>query len=278
MNGRIDAHQHCWQLSRPECHWPGPELAPIYRDFSPIDWHREAEALGFEGSVLVQSQPDERDSDYLLALADAYPWIRGVVAWVDLKSPRAPERIAALARSPRLCGLRPMLQAMAEERWVANPALDPAVAAMVEHRLCFDGLVDTRHLPALLWLAQRHPQLSIVVDHAAKPPIAQGVCRQWQAQMAELAACPNVSCKLSGLLTEAPPGCTLENLRPWVRTLLDQFGPSRLLWGSDWPVIHCASDYRHWVELSEQLLAPLTPVERQAIWGENARRIYRLSD
>lgn len=294
----IDAHQHCWLLKRPECAWPTPDLVPIFRDFGPEDWQAEANRQGVHGSILVQSQADRRDTDYLMGLASQHHWILGVVGWVDLKAPDAPERIRELARSSKLCGLRPMLQAIEDDSWIDDPALDPAVEAMIDSDLCFDALVYARHLPYLERFARRHPSLTVVVDHAAKPPIASGDRSEWPAQMARLASLPNIYCKLSGLLTEAKVGSSpsadqsldrsvleedalensFEQLRPWVSDLLAWFGPGRLLWGSDWPLVNLVSDYASWVELTEQLLVSLSEHERTAIWGENARRIYGLED
>lgn len=276
MSPVIDAHHHCWQLSRPECTWPTPELSAIHRDFSPDDWRTEAKPHGVAGSVLVQSQPDRRDTDYLLALAEQYESVLGVVGWVDMKAPNAPAQIRALARHPKLCGLRPMLQAIEDDAWIDDLALDPAVEAMVEVGLCFDALVYTRHLPYLRRFAQRHPDLTVVLDHAAKPPIASGQFDQWRNEMVLLTALPNSYCKLSGLLTEAKSGQSVEDLWPWVKCLFAEFGPERLLWGSDWPVLNLAGDYAGWVDMTRQLLAPLSDSERAAIWGGTARRVYRL--
>lgn len=272
----IDAHQHCWQLQRPECRWPTPELIELYRDFDPDDWRAQSWPQGVDGSVLVQSQPDERDTVYLLGLADKHDWILGVVGWVDLKAPDAPERISELSRHPKLRGLRPMLQAIDDDRWIDDPALDSAIDVMVEKELCLDGLVYTRHLPWLGRFARRHSGLTLVLDHAAKPPIASGERREWQAEMAALAAMPNIYCKLSGLLTEAGAHNSLEHLQPWVDDLLTWFGPERLLWGSDWPVVNAVGDYARWVALTEQLLSALSEPERAAIWGKTAQRVYRL--
>lgn len=276
MSPVIDAHQHCWQVSRPECTWPTPELSAIYRDFSPNDWQAQAKPLGVEGSVLVQSQPHERDTEYLLALADQHKSVLGVVGWVDMKAPDASAQIRALARHPKLCGVRPMLQAIEDDAWIDDPALAPAVEAMVETGLCFDALVYTRHLPYLRQFALRYPDLTVVLDHAAKPPIASGQFDQWLQAMALLAAQPNVYCKLSGLLTEAKNDQGLEHLRPWVQKLFAEFGAQRLLWGSDWPVLNLAGDYAGWVGMTRQLLAPLSASERAAIWGGTAQRVYRL--
>lgn len=248
----IDAHQHLWQIGRNGHEWPTEDLAPIHRDFGLDDWRDSAVPLGITGSVLVQAQPNDRETDWLLRVAEASPSIMAVVGWVDLKAPAAASRIADLAQHPKLKGLRPMLQALPPE-WVADPALDPAIAAMIEHDLRFDALVFTQHLPHLRAFAERWPELPIVIDHGAKPPIAAAQLEPWRTEMARLAQLPNVVCKLSGLFTEMAPGQERAALEPYVRHLAGMFGPERLMWGSDWPVILLAGSYREWFETARDL-------------------------
>ena len=272
----IDAHQHFWRLADRNGAWPPPELAAIYRDFLPADLAGLLERDGVARTVLVQSMPNEDDTHFMLDLARHNAFIGGVVGWVDLKAPDAPARIAALAADPLLKGLRPMLQDLEDDDWIADPALAPAAAAMVRHGLGFDALVLPRHLPALLAFAERHPDLAIVIDHGAKPLIAQGVLEPWRADIARLAALPQVCCKLSGLVTEAGPGWDVDRLRPYVDHLLACFGPQRLIWGSDWPVLNLASDYALWLAASAALLGHLDAPAKHAIFGLNARRFYRI--
>ncbi len=232
--------------------------------------------MGVHGSILVQSQPDDRDTDYLLELASQSDFVLGVVGWVDLKAEQAPDRIARLARNPKLCGLRPMLQDLPQDDWIADPALAPAIEAMIRANLVFDALVFSRHLPYLEEFAGRYPKLCIVVDHAAKPPIAAGSGAGWRAEMTRLASKANICCKLSGLMAEASPGQGAAELQPWVDALLELFGPERLLWGSDWPVINMAADYRSWLELSRQLLSGLSESQHQKVFAGTAKAVYRL--
>jgi L-fuconolactonase len=206
-------------------------------------------------------------------LARDDPRIAGVVGWVDLAASNAPERIAALASHPKLRGLRPMLQDLPDDDWILQSSLTPAIEAMVAHDLRFDALVKPRHLPHLLRLAERHPALRIVIDHAAKPDIARGAVDPWRAQIAALAGLPNVGCKLSGLVTEAGDAWRPDRLRPYVEHLLATFGPRRLLWGSDWPVVNLAADYPRWFNLADTL-AGLAGTERAALFGGNAVRVY----
>lgn len=271
---RIDAHQHCWQLAARAGGWPPPSLAAIYRDFAPEDLAPLLAEHGITGTVLVQSLPSEADTDWLLALAERADFIRAVVGWTDLLASDAPAAIACLASNKKLKGLRPMLQDIDDERWISNPALAPALNAMVEYGLRLDALVLPRHLPALLQCARDYPLLAIVIDHAAKPPIADASFGRWRADMAQLAALPNVHCKLSGLVTEAKPDWHVEDLRPYVDHVLAVFGAQRVIWGSDWPVVDLAGGYGAWLAASETLLGHLGQQDRNDIFGLNALRFY----
>ncbi|WP_332878688.1 amidohydrolase family protein [Massilia sp. S19_KUP03_FR1] len=273
---RIDAHQHFWRLAARAGSWPPPALAPIYRDFLPPELAPLLAANGIDATVLVQSLPTRADTDFLLQLARETPFVAGVVGWVDLKAPDAARQIDALAQDPRLKGLRPMLQDIEDETWIDDPVLDPAIDAMVRNRLVFDALVLPQHLPALLAFARRHPALTIVIDHAAKPAIASAAVDDWAAGLAALAALPQVCCKLSGLVTEARPDWCEADLEPYARVVLAAFGPERVIWGSDWPVLNLALDYAGWIDTSAALLDALSPAARDQVLGLNAMRIYRL--
>lgn len=269
----IDAHVHFWRIGCSDCEWPPPELAAIHRDFLPGDWRCEADAAGIDAAIVVQSQPSGRDTDWLLELAREDARIAGVVGWIDLPAREAPERVTALAANPKLRGLRPMLQDLPEDDWILQPAVAPAIEAMVAHDLCFDALIYPRHLPHLLRFAERHPALRIVVDHAAKPDIARGEFVSWRLRIAALAELSNVSCKLSGLVTEAGEHWHSDQLRPYVEHLLATFGPRRVLWGSDWPVVNLAADYSRWLNLADTLTG-LAGDDRAALFGGNAVRVY----
>jgi L-fuconolactonase len=273
----IDAHQHFWRVGENGFSWPTPDLAAIHRDFGPADLAAVAAPVGLAGSVLVQSQPDDRDTDWLLAMTADEPLVLGVVGWADLGSPDAPARIARLSGHPKLRGLRPMLQSLDDDAWIAAPGLDPALDAMVAHGLSLDALVLTRHLPHLLALARRRPELAIVIDHGAKPPIAVGdKDGAWARGIDALAAQPQVFCKLSGLLTEAAPGQGAEALSPYVAHLVAAFGPERLMWGSDWPVLNLAGDYGGWLALARELSGLTDAADLAALFGGTSRRFYRI--
>lgn len=265
----IDAHCHVWRIGRNDHEWPTPDLPAIHRDFSLDDLRATG---GPDGAVLVQSQPSERDTAWLLGLAQADPLALGVVGWTDLAAPDAPARIAGLAANPKLKGLRPMLQDLASD-WILQPALEPAIAAMVEAGLAFDALVRPRHLRSLLTFVHRWPGLRVVIDHGGKPVIGEGALDPWRGDITALAAEPGVHCKLSGLLTEAGARPDAEAVAPYAAHMLEVFGPERLMWGSDWPVLTLAGDYSAWREMCEAWVAP---AGRAALFGETARRFYRL--
>jgi L-fuconolactonase len=275
---RIDAHQHYWALSRGDYDWLRPEMVPIHRDFAPADLDPLLLAAGIAGTIAVQAAATEAETRYLLDLAAGCGTIFGVVGWSDLEAADAPARIRALAADPLLVGLRPMVHDIADDNWLTRPALDAAVAGMQSQGLVFDALVRPQHLPPLIRFAQSHPGLPVVVDHLAKPVIAAGRggagWNAWARNMAALAAMPQVSCKLSGMVTEAGPDWDADRLRPFAELALELFGPDRLIWGSDWPVLGLAGTYGQWWHATADLLASQPQAARDAILGGNAARIY----
>lgn len=271
----IDAHFHSWQIARGDYGWLTPALDPIYRDVNVPDWQAQAQAVGVTSGILVQAAPTEAETAHLLALADQHPSVLGVVGWVDGLAPDALQRVQTLARHPKLKGLRPMLQDIPDPDWILQPALQPLLALMAELGLVFDALVKPVHLPRLLALAERHPSLSIVIDHAAKPDIAAGQWQPWADDMQRLADQTQATCKLSGMLTEAGADSAPQVCRPWAEHVLACFGSDRVLWGSDWPVLELAGSYGAWWQVCQEYTRHLTQGERAAVFGGNALRVYR---
>jgi len=270
----LDSHLHFWRIGGPGQVWPDAGWPRIHRDFLPADLRAEANGRQLAGGVLVQSQADDRDTDWMLTLDD--PLIHAIVAWVDLADGAAPERIRHLAAQPRVRGVRPMLQGMADTDWMTRPELDPALHALLETGLRFDALIEPRHLPTLHRFATRWRDLPIVIDHAAKPRIADGELDPWRGGIAALAALPNVWCKLSGLRTEQGPGQPAEELRPYVAHLLACFG-ERLMWGSDWPVLRHAGDgYGTWIDATLGLLSPQSPAALERLFAGAAAEFYNI--
>jgi L-fuconolactonase len=270
---RVDSHQHFWRRDRGDYTWLTADLSPIYRDYLPGDLAPRLERCGVGSTILVQAAATVAETRFMLGLARAAPFVAGVVGWVDFESETAPETIAELADDSKLVGLRPMIQDIEDDEWMLRGNLAPAFEAMIDHGLVFDALVKPRHLQALLELAGRYPELSIVLDHGGKPSIASGDVAGWKADVAALARSTPMMCKLSGLVTEAGSSSAAA-LQDSVRHLLAEFGPSRLMWGSDWPVCELVCSYEDWVKTSDELLGLLSPAERERILSENARMTY----
>lgn len=273
---KIDAHQHFWQISRGDYGWLTPEVGEINRDFLPADLAPILKDAGIDGTILVQAAPTAAETQFMLELANQTPFIKGVVGWVDFEAPDAADQIARLAEHPKLVGLRPMIQDIADDAWMLRPALAPAFDAMIAHDLTFDALTLPRHLGHLETLLARHPNLRVVIDHGSKPEIREGKLEGWAKDIAALAQHTTAYCKVSGLVTEAAPDWQTETLKPYVDHLIDSFRPDRLIWGSDWPVCLLASDYPRWNSTTNHLLAHLSQADQDAIRGGNAQRAYKL--
>lgn len=273
---KIDAHQHFWKIERGDYGWLTPDVGPIYRDFEPSDLAPKLKALNIDGTVLVQAAPTIGETEFMLALADAHKFIKGVVGWVDFESSEASADIARLARHSALVGLRPMIQDIPETDWMLRHDLSPAFHALITHDLVFDALVLPKYLKNLVKLIERHDAMKVVIDHGAKPGIADGAFDRWAEDVARLAEHSNVFCKLSGLVTEAGDAWGVDVLRPYTDHLIAIFGADRLIWGSDWPVCTLAASYDEWLSATAQLLAGLGNDERAAVMGGNAISFYNL--
>ena len=231
---------------------------------------------GVDATILVQAAPTVAESDYILDIARNTPWVLGVVGWIDLDGPAAVEAIRRRAGDPLFLGVRPMLQDIADPDWILQPKLAPALDAIAAEGLVFDALILSHQIAAITELAERHPQLSIVLDHAAKPLLGDAdAMLGWGRAMEALAAQPNVTCKVSGLLTEVRPGGGRDDVVRAIAVLFDLFGPQRLIWGSDWPVLTLAGGYQDWFELAREAIAAKDSSAVRAVMGGNALRIYR---
>ncbi len=267
---RIDAHHHVWRLDRGDYNWLTPDMA-IHRDYG-LDDYREL--LGdIEASILVQAAATDAETAFMLATArGSRGLVRGVVGWTDLAATDVAETITAL-RDDLLKGLRPMLQDIADTDWILRTDVSRGLAAMADAGLRLDLLVTPRHLPILPELARRHRDLAVVIDHGAKPDIAAGAFQPWANDIARIAWETPWCCKLSGLATEAGRDWQAADLRRYVDHLLDCFGPSRLMWGSDWPVVELAGGFAKWREAA----IALVPAEcHAAVLGGTAARFYGL--
>jgi L-fuconolactonase len=272
----IDAHHHFWTYTPAEYGWIDDAMAVIRRDFLPGDLAREIREAGIDGVISVQARQTIEETDWLLDLAEKHDFIRGVVGWVPLISPAVDADLARFATNSKLKGVRHVLQGEADE-YMSRPDFNAGLARLRDHDLVYDILIVERQLPAATALVDRHPGQKFVLDHVAKPRIRENVLSPWRENVRELARRPNVFCKISGMVTEADyRGWTPEHLRPYVDTVLEAFGPSRLMFGSDWPVCLVACAYTRWAQTVRQFTAALSPSEQRDILGDSARRAYRI--
>ena len=271
----IDAHQHFWQLDRGDYDWLTPDLDVLYHDFMPDNLAPHLRQHNIDGTILVQAAPTMAETEFLLRITDQTPFVLGVVGWVGFAAASAVEDIKRLAMHPKLVGLRPMIQDIADDDWMLRPDLTPAFEAMIQHDLTFDALVLPSHLSQLHRLLSRHPDLRCVIDHGAKPDIANNKFDSWARDIAVVANSSNAYCKLSGLITEAGDDWTPAQLAPYIAHLLEIFGTKRLVWGSDWPVVTLADNYKNWLDIAISFI-PDGPA-KGAVFGSNACELYGLS-
>ncbi len=276
----VDTHVHFWDIARSDLYWMTPDLVeqvrPLQRTFTPDDLDPLRREVGVDRIVIVQAARSAWDHQWWFSLTERYDWIVAVVGWVDLAAPTVEQRLGELAQHPAFRGVRATAENESDVAWLARPDVQRGIAAVAERGLTLDLLVRTEHLSFVPALAERFPTLPLVVDHLAKPPIATGALDTWRQRISALQPYPNVWFKLSGLLTEAGPQPRCDAIRPVVDFALERFGPQRLLWGSDWPVATLAADYRTTFECYRTLTASLSEEQRAAIFGGNARRVYRL--
>jgi L-fuconolactonase len=277
MNDRIDAHQHFWKYSASEYPWIAAG-SPLQRDWLPADLEAIQGPLGLGGSIAVQARQSVEETRWLLELADRHELIRGVVGWVDLRSEQVEEQLTRFSAHPKFVGVRHVVQDEPDDRFLLGAEFVRGLRVLTGYGLRYDLLIFPKQLPAALELVEHFPEQPFVVDHCAKPLIAKGVLEPWRDQMRRLGANRNVWCKVSGLATEASwSEWSLEGLRPYLDTVLEAFGPERLMWGSDWPVCLYASSYERWWRVLGEWTAGWKEADRAAFFGGNAARFYGLS-
>jgi L-fucono-1,5-lactonase len=273
----IDSHQHFWQVGKFDYPWMSPELGVLYRDYLPDMLEPILNENGVSKTILVQASNSLSETQWLLSLADHHQFIAGIVGWADLTDPDVSGELSLLAANPKFRGVRHLVESEPADDWLVRPAVLRGLADLEMYGLSYDLLVHTRHLKHVRTVAESVPRLRLVVDHMAKPPIAGGEITEWAAGIREVAAYPNVSCKLSGLVTEASHNSwSTEDLRPYVEKVLEYFGPARLIFGSDWPVCLLAASYSQVLESFQSLLRGLNDEERAMIFGGNAAAFYQL--
>lgn len=274
---RIDTHQHFWQFDPVRDQWITDDMQAIKRDFTPLDIQFVLERNGFGGSVAVQASQSDDETRYLVQLSNDYPFIKGVVGWVDLQAQDIEQQLASYKEWPVIKGFRHVVEGEEDPDFLIRPAFLNGLRALADVGYTYDLLIRPRHYQATLQCVEQNPNLQFVLDHMAKPPIRSKEFDEWAAFIDKLAAFPHVVCKVSGLATEADwTGWKLDDFKHYVHHIFDRFGKDRILFGSDWPVCLLAASYEESIAIVEDKLGGFTDAEKNAFWAENAIRVYNL--
>jgi L-fuconolactonase len=271
----IDSHQHFWSPSRGDYFWMvGKAVAPINKDILPRDFEAIRKAHGIDKTVLVQAAPTVEETEYMLGLADGTDFVAKVVGWVDFEKPTDVKHLQRFAKHKKFSGVRPMIQDIADRHWMHRTDVQWGFQALVDLDLTFDALGFPIHLDNFLKLFQTYPSMRTVIDHGMKPVIRREEYVGWAKVMKTIARETTAVCKLSGLPSEAKPGWTADTLRPYAEHIIEVFGPSRVMWGSDWPVVELNGTYASWRSAAESYLT--NAHEREEVFGGTAARFYRI--
>jgi L-fuconolactonase len=274
---RIDSHHHLWRYSSEEYPWIDAAMLELRRDFLTDDLIAAMSHAGVDGAVTVQACQTVEETRWLLKLANGCDAIRGVVGWAPIAGRDFVAILEDLRSHEKLCGLRHVLQAEADESYMLRPEFNAGIRKLHHNGLVYDILIYERQLPQAIEFVDRHPEQPFVLDHIAKPLIRDGVMEPWAGRIREIGKRENVWCKVSGLVTEDNWNLwTPESLKPYLDTVVEAFGPYRLLVGSDWPVCLVASGYDRWFRVLDEYFGGFSTAEHEAIFGETAKQVYRL--
>ena len=274
---KIDAHHHFWTFVPEEFGWISDTMSVLRRDFLPADLNDEIDRVGIDGVVSVQARQTLVETNWLLDLADEHDFIKGVVGWVPLASTDVRKELDQLAGRPKLKGVRHIVQDEPDEQFILREDFNAGVTALRGYGLVYDILIYERHLPQAIEFVDRNPNQTFVLDHLAKPRAKEHNVEPWRTNIRRIAERENVFCKLSGLVTEADwKGWTEGQLSVYLGTVLDAFGPRRVMFGSDWPVCLLASTYQRWYDVVSRFCEKLSPDEQARVFGGTAVEAYRL--
>ena len=272
---KIDAHQHFWQYNAEEYGWIGPGMARLKKDYLPLHLAPLLAQAGIEGTVSVQARQTLAETEWLLELAGQHPFIKGVLGWVDLRSPMLYEKLERLGEHAKLCGVRHVLQDEPDDDFMLNKDFIRGLGLLAKFDLVYDLLILPRHLPVACKLVQKFPEQRFVLDHIAKPFIADRLLSPWASDMRRLATYPHVFCKVSGMVTEADwQRWQPLDFRPYLDVIFESFGPRRIMFGSDWPVCTLAGTYGEVFELVAAYVGQLSAGEQADVLGNTAISCY----
>ena len=273
----IDTHHHFWKYSAAEYGWINDEMKTIRRDFLPADLKKTLDDAGVSGAVSVQARTTVEESDWLLSMAEKHDFLRGVVGWVPLTESDVEKHLERLPQHKKFKGVRHVIQGEPDDNYILRPDFNAGVKKLLKYKLRYDILIFERHLKPSIRFVDQHPNQMFILDHVAKPKIKERILSPWREDMIALGKRPNVYCKLSGMITEADwKKWSSADLAPYLDTALQAFGPKRLLFGSDWPVMLVAGQYKPWVELIKQTIKRYSTAEQEQILAKNAIEAYGL--
>jgi L-fuconolactonase len=275
---RLDTHQHFWQYDADQYPWISDQMQTLKRDFLPPDLEPLLKSLQLDGCIAVQARQSLEETRWLLKLADEYPFIKGVVGWVDLRSEDLAHQLQEFSAHPRFVGVRHVLQDESDDQFALLPDFQRGIAQLREFNLAYDLLIYPRQLSAAARLVEKFPEQRFVLDHIAKPGIAEGIMLPWQEDIEWLAQFPNVSCKLSGMVTEAKwQQWQRDDFCAYLDVVFEEFGIERLMIGSDWPVCLVSSEYEPTMNIVIDYMKTYSVAAQASIMGENATRFYRVT-
>lgn len=276
---KIDAHQHFWQYNAKEYAWIGPGMEILKKDHLPVNLTPYLAEADIDGTVAVQARQTLTETEWLLELAEQHPFIKGVVGWVDLRSPKLSEQLELFCEDPKFCGVRHLVQDEPDDQFMLGEDFIRGLELLAKFDLTYDILIFPWHLPVACELVQKFPDHRFVLDHIAKPSIADGLVTPWDIDIQRLAAYPNVFCKVSGMVTEADwRQWQPVDFRPYLDVVFDAFGSKRIMFGSDWPVCTLAGTYAEVFGLIADYVGQLSEVEQADILGDTAKRCYGLQE
>ncbi|SEP03512.1 amidohydrolase [Mucilaginibacter sp. OK283] len=274
---KIDSHQHFWIFDPVRDSWINDQMLAIKRDFLPVDLLPVLQHYGIDGCVSVQASQTDDETMFLLDHAAANPFVKGVVGWVNLQADDLEDQLLQYKSYDKLKGFRHVLQSEPDDEYMLQPAFQKGIATLEKHGYTYDILIFPRHLPFANQLVGNFPNKKFVVDHLAKPHIRDKKIGDWQKDIEALAKHENVSCKISGMLTEADwANWKVDDFTPYLDVIFKAFGPARVMFGSDWPVCLLAGGYEGTMQVMQNYVAKLSATEQEQFWGGNAISFYGL--
>jgi L-fuconolactonase len=274
---KIDSHQHFWKYTEPEFGWINDDMKILRRDFFPADLHKDMQSFGIDGSIAVQARQSLEETRWLLELAERNQFIKGVVGWIDLRSPDVEQQLALFLKNKKFVGTRHIVQAEPDDYFLLRPDFMNGIKALQHHNLAYDILIYPKHIPAALKFVSLFPDMRFVLDHMAKPNIKKTAILPWKDEIKELSKYQNLFCKVSGMVTEADIfNWKNEDFYPYLDVIFELFGTKRVMIGSDWPVCIVAGSYDSVLSIVMEYIKGFSEEEKEGILGGNAVRAYGL--